>query len=323
MRNWAERRTDRRLVFALVVLALACACGRSDTPRLKVTALPANESPSATEVLVRYQLRNVGGRPLTLDGAAPVCGCVSASPLPAMLAPGASTFLDLQCRSPRTGGSAARELRLLSSDPSAPETLLRITLPARGPGADPAALYFGYVAVGDSAVQDVVLPAPVAIESVALPAESALAVELMPARVDAPYGVRVRLTPRVPGVLRATIDLGAALGALPIVAVAHAGLLAFPPEIRVPSGRGTGLPAITLVDLGDEPAKITRVDYPPGLTGELRTVTPGRQFRLVLRGRGYVGTGRAAISLRGAAGEPLVTIPVVGSEPGAPAAPRA
>lgn len=306
-------RADWRLVVAVSTLAFAC--GRSDPPRLKMSPLSA----SANDV--RYQLRNVGGRTLMLDGLAPACGCVPTSRLPETLAAGASTVVDLQCRPTRTVGEAVRELRVLSSDPSNPETIVRVTLPGQGPGPDPAALYFGYVPVGESAVRDVVLPVPVAVETLTPPAQAELAVEPMPARADAAFGVRVRFTPRVPSVVRATIDLGPAGGPLAVVAVGYAGILALPAEVTLPRATGAaGLPVITLVGVA-EPLAITHVDYPPGLSGELRTVIPGRQFRLVLRGRGHAGAG--AIRLRSDAGAPLLTIPVVGSEAGAPAAPRA
>jgi len=293
-----------------VLVSLTLACARSDPPNLKTSLLPGSERPTE----IRYQLRNVGGWPLALDGVAPICGCAAVTPLPEILASGASTILGVQCRAPR-GAAATRELRIRTSDPGGVETVLPITLPGSGPGPEPAALYFGYVRAGESVVRDVVLPEPVAVASLVAPVDTGLALEPMPARGDAPYGVRVRLTPNAPGVLRTTIDLGPA-GPLPVVAVVHAGLLAFPAEIRVPRGSG-GVPPITLVGLGDAPLAIARVDYPSGLSGELRTVTPGRQYRLVLRGRGAPG----AISLQSAAGAPLLVIPVVGADAGSTAAP--
>jgi hypothetical protein len=297
----------------LGLLAFALACARSDPPNLKTSLLPG-----ARPTEIRYQLRNVGGRPLALDGVAPICGCAAVTPLPEVLASGASTMLDVRCRAPR-GDAATRELRIRTSDPGATETVLPITLPGAGVGPEPAALYLGYVRVGESVVRDVVLPAPIPVASLVAPVETGLAIEPMPARGDAPYGVRVRLTPSAPGVLRATIDLGPA-GPLPVVAVVHAGILAFPAEVRAPRRSG-GVPPITLVGLGDEPLAIARVDYPPGLGGELRTVSPGRQYRLVLRGRGSGAPG--PISLRNAAGAPLLVIPVVGADAGTSAAPPA
>ena len=313
MRHPAARHVDLRLAVAVVLVALAIACGRSDPPRLEVTPLPANGTTNSGDL--RYQLRNVGGRTLALDGLASTCGCAAITQLPETLAPGAASVLAVQCRPVRAVGEVVRELRLRSSDPSNPETVLRITQPGGDAGPDPAALYFGYVAVGESAVRDVVLPVAVSAASVMLPAQSELRVEPMPARADGAHGVRVVFTPRLAGVVRATVDLGPAGGMLPVIAVGYAGVLAFPAEVRLT--RSAGLPNITLIGLGDEPLAITHIDYPPGLAGELRTVVPGRQFRLVLRGRGLAGAaGQAVIRLRREGGDPILTIPVVGAEIG-------
>jgi hypothetical protein len=320
MRHPATR-GERWLAVALV--ALAVACGRSDPPRLEVRPRPADAT--ASSGMVGYQLRNVGGRPLALDGLTPACGCAATARLPEVLAPGASTTLTVRCRPSRTTAQVVRELRLRSSDPSNPETVLRVTLPGVGAGPEPAALYFGYVPVGESVWQDVVLPAAIAAESVRGPLGSELGIEPMPARADGARGVRVRFTPRVAGVVRTTIDLGAAGGALPVVAVAYDGVLAFPAEVGLSrASGGAGLPVITLVGLGAEPLAITHVDYPPGLGGELRMVVPGREFRLVLRARGRIEAGgAAAIRLRRGPGDPVLTIPVVGSAAGDPAGPAA
>ena len=313
MRHPAARHVDLRLAVAVVLVALAIACGRSDPPRLEVTPLPANGTTNSGDL--RYQLRNVGGRTLALDGLASTCGCAAITQLPETLAPGAASVLAVQCRPVRAVGEVVRELRLRSSDPSNPETVLRITQPGGDAGPDPAALYFGYVAVGESAVRDVVLPVAVSAASVMLPAQSELRVEPMPARADGAHGVRVVFTPRLAGVVRATVDLGPAGGVLPVIAIGYAGVLAFPAEVRLT--RSAGPPNITLIGLGDEPLAITDIDYPPGLAGELRTVVPGRQFRLVLRGRGTAGAaGEAAIRLRREGGDPILIIPVVGTEIG-------
>jgi hypothetical protein len=156
----------------------------------------------------------------------------------------------------------------------------------------------------------------VAAESLTQPAEAGLTIEPMPVRADGALGVRVRFAPRVAGVVRADLDLGPAGGMLPVTAIGYESVLAFPAEVRLSSATGAaGLPVITLVGLGAEPLAITEVDYPPGLAGELRTVIPGQQFRLALRGRLHAdaaGFGVAAIRLRrDAGGAPLLTIPVV------------
>jgi hypothetical protein len=329
MRSPPASRADQRRVARLVValMMLASACGRSDPPRLTLSPLLASGTASASSSVVDacFQLRNVGGRVLALDGVVSACGCVATSHLPETLAPGASSRLDVRCRLPRTiGDVVVRELRLRSSDPSNPETAIRVTLAGAREGPDPSALYFGYVPVGESVTRDVVLPMAVAAGSLTPPTEAGLTIEPMPVHADGAHGVRVRFAPRVVGVVRADIDLGPVGGVLPVIAVGYGRVLAFPAEVRLPSA--AGLPAITLVGLGDEPLAITQVDYPPGLAGELRTVIPGQQFRLALRGRllaDAAGVGSAAIRLRGdAAGEPLLTIPVTRAPSGGADLPR-
>jgi hypothetical protein len=310
----AARSAELRVALA-VLAALAVACGRSDPPRLKVTAMPGGAQQGAVDV--RFQLRNVGGRELVFDGLAPACGCAAVSRLPETLASGASTMLDVRCR---VGREAIRELHLSSSDPGSPDTVLRVTLPGNGASVDPAALYFGYVPVGESVVRDVTVPAAATLEGLAPPDRPELAIEALAPRADGTRGARVRFTPRVPGVVRAAIDLGSAAGVLPVVGVGYDGVVAYPAEVALPPAAGsTVLPAVTLIATGSQPLAIAHVDYPPGLAGELRAVVPGRQFRLLLRG-GVDAAGPAAIRLHGAAGgEPILTIPVVGLASGAAA----
>jgi hypothetical protein len=123
----------------------------------------------------------------------------------------------------------------------------------------------------------------------------------------------VRFTPRAAGVVRATIDLGPGADPLPVTAVAYDGVVAFPPEVRVPRTTGApGLPSIMLIARDGAPLAIGDVDYPDGISGELRTIVPGKQFRLLLRGRVPPGAPDAAIRVRrDPASEPLVVIPVV------------
>jgi hypothetical protein len=291
------------------VLVFAAACGGGGPPRLDASALPA-AAPVAGVTELQVRLRNVGGRTLALDGVGRVCGCAAANELPAALAPGASALLRLRCRAPRTAGAARRDVALRTSDPQQPTTVLSEALPGSGPG--PAPVYFGYVAVGAAAVRDVVLPGAVALDALPPPAEPALALEALPSRPAGATGVRVRFTPARAGVVRATLDLGTAGGALPIVAVGYDGVLATPPEVRASSPRGA-LPAVTVVNTRASPLAIARVEYPPGIEGELRTIVPGRQLRLVLRGRAAAEpSGAAAVRLLGADGvTPVLTIPVV------------
>jgi hypothetical protein len=308
------RRAEIVVVLLAATVAAASGCGRSDPPRLKVSRLPPSAATSAVEA--RFQLRNVGGRPLGLDDVVPACGCVPTSHLPEALASGASTTLDVRCRVPRGAGDVVRALRLRTNDPANPETSLSVTLTGSGTGPDPAALYFGYVALGTEAAREVVVPA--ALGELPVPAHADFAVESLPARADGALRVRVRFTPRTAGVVRATLDLGPAGGRLPVTAVGYGELMAFPAEVRVPRPSGAaGLPSITLVARGDRPAAFGRIDYPAGITGELRTVVPGKQFRLVLRGRGSDLPRDAAIRVHAAAtGEPMLAIPVVNAVAG-------
>jgi hypothetical protein len=299
------------LGIAIVLALLAGACGRSDPPHLAVSALPVRTVTDAIEA--RFQLRNAGGLPLALDGVVPACGCVPTAGFAATLAAGDSTILAVHCRAPSGTGPVVRELRLRSSDPGSPETPLRVTLVATEAGPSPAALYLGYVAVGQSAVGDVVLP--LAVGERAWSPRSDLSVEPLPVRADGALGVRVRFSPRTPGVVRATLDLGPAGGRLPVSAVAYDRVMAFPAEIRSPRPTGArGLPPLTLVAAGDAPLAIGHIDYPAGMSGEVRTLVPGRQLRLVLRGRSTAHQPDAAIRVYGdGGGEPILTIPVVGT----------
>lgn len=303
------RRVDRAAALALLA-ALAAGCGGNETPRLKATALPAS-APLAGTTDLRVQLRNIGGRTLALDGVGRICACAATNDLPAALVPGASAMLDLRCRAPRSASAVQREIVLRTSDPHEPATVLSVPLPGVGPGAVPAAVYLGYVAVGDTAVRDVVLPSAVAIESLARPTDGALALEPLPSRADGARGVRVRFAPTRAGIVRAALDLGPGVGPLPVVAVGYDGVMAMPSEVRVPTAGNGALPAITLVVTDDAPLTIGRVEYPAGIQGELRTVVPGKQVRLVLRARGAAARS-GAIRILGADGATsLLTIPVL------------
>jgi len=311
------RSKPRSRLLAALALALCAACDGGDPPRLVVSTAPATSVAAAAPIVTtRVQLQNLGGRALLLDGLVPACGCASTAGMPARLDPGARAFVDVACRLPPTGSATFRELRLRSSDPAAPDQALRVSLPAAKIGPDPATLYFGYVAIGSSAIRDVALPDAVAIDGLPTPGP-VFNYEPVPPRLAAGRsGLRVRFAPRGPGVVRATLDLGPA-GTIDAIGVGYANVLAYPAEVRVPSPAHAGnLPAITLIGIGTEPLDVTRIDYPAGLGGELRTVVPGHQFRLVLRARGGGTTAGDAIRLRtGDVEEPVVSIPVVRDQP--------
>lgn len=302
------RRVEHAAALAILA-ALAAGCGGNETPRLKATALPAS-APLAGATDLRVQLRNIGGRTLALDGVGRICDCTATNDLPAVLAPGASAMLDLRCRAPRSATAVTREIVLRTSDPHEPATVLSAPLPGIGPGAVPAAVYLGYVTVGGTAMRDVVLPSAVAIESLPRPTDGALTLEPMPSRADGARGVRVRFAPTRAGVVRASLDLGPGVGPLPVVAVGYDVVIATPPEVRIPTAGNGALPAITVVVTGDAPLTIGRVEYPDGIQGELRTVVPGKQARLVIRARASAARN-GAIRILGADGAtPILTIPV-------------
>jgi hypothetical protein len=296
-------------IAALALAALTSACGGGEPPRLDVGAGTVEVAGVGRGIEARYELRNAGGRLLLLDGVVPGCGCTTASRLPPALAPGAAATLALACSPIRAVNE--RALRLRSSDPATPETTVPLVLPAAAGSADPAGLYFGYVAVGGSVVRDVVTTSAVPPDGSRLP--PGFTVEAMPARADAATGVRVRFTPRVPGLVRAALDLGPS-GTIAVSGVGYRDVLAFPAELTLPAATGArGLAGITLMGVGGDPLEITRVEYPPGVGGELRTVVPGRQFRLVVRTRG-ASDGAAAIRLHtDSSDEPTVVIPIVGA----------
>jgi hypothetical protein len=151
------------------------------------------------------------------------------------------------------------------------------------------------------------------------------ALESLPDRPDGTHAVRVRFTPHAAGVVRTVLDLGAAGGTLPATAVAYAGVMAFPAEVRQQRPTGAaGLPTVTVVVRGAEPITIGRIDYPAGIAGDLRTVVSGKQFRLLLRGRAPASAGEQAIRFhRDGASEPFLVVPVVDLAPGDAPRPRA
>jgi hypothetical protein len=115
--------------------------------------------------------------------------------------------------------------------------------------------------------------------------------------------------------VRSLLDLGPA-GRLPVTAVGYAGFVAVPAELRVPPVPAPSWPAITLLAVGDAPLDVGRVEYPPGLGGEIRPLVPGRQVRLVLRSRGPAVAG-GEIRVHPATGSsPLVTIPILPPDAG-------
>ncbi len=299
----------RRAAVVLVAAWLAAGavgCTRGAPARLAVTPLPSARVDGVLRAA--FELRNEGERPLFLDRVVPACGCGVRSRLPAELAAGAVTRLDVECRGPRITGDDACELRLFTSDARSPETPLRVAV-GRVPAGIPP-VYLGYVAVGTTLARDVPLPSTTG--EIAPRPGGELEVEAQPPAADGTPVLRVRFTPRFAGVVRRTVDLGPA-GRLPVTAIAYARAVAFPPEVRLPRPTGaSGLPTVMLVATGAAPLAIARLEYPPGMTGELRAVVPGRQYRLVLRARGATPARDAEIRVVAAGlAEPVLVIPVI------------
>jgi len=339
-----------RVLAAL--LAGACACRVAAPPRLEVTGGVVGTTPSSVSVpaegasrpvavragelvTARYEISNSGGRTLMLHGLTLACGCRLAAALPDALDPSESATITARCRAPFATGDAVRELRLLSSDPEQPETRLRLTMAVIGVGAEPPALYFGYVPVGGAVVRELTLPASsrdgaggngrrldaggagAATGEPAIPgpvaADPAISIEARPPRSDGARVYLVRFAPRAAGPLHTLLDLGPEAGGVPVSGVGFQRVLAFPAEVTLPSVlTAGGPPTIALKSVDEDPLAITRVELPPGLAGELRAVRPGHEFRLVLRARAPYDAHAGVIRLHTSApGEPLVTIPVL------------
>jgi hypothetical protein len=74
---------------------------------------------------------------------------------------------------------------------------------------------------------------------------------------------------------------------------------------------------IALKSSAESPLEITRIAYPEGFTGELRTITPGHEFALTLRARsehrattGATAGSDAVVLYTTDGDEPVLTIPV-------------
>jgi hypothetical protein len=304
----------RRAEASLIVLVLAGACGTASPPRLAVTALPAapavddprsvSSGGSGAAVLVRYELANGGGRPLVLHGVVLDCGCTLASVLPDALAPGERATIALHCRAANAGGAVTRTSRLITSDPATPEAPLRVAFAAAPPVAEPGALYFGYVPVGAAAVRE--------IASTTAPSagDPALTVEARPPRADGRAAYRIRFAPTAAGPFRGVLRIGAAT--MPVSGVGYAGVLAFPAELELPNPATAGAPpAVTLTNVRAEPLAIAGLELPPGLAGEVVPISPGREFRLVLRVHAPLPAGAGVIRVHtGDVAAPILEIPV-------------
>jgi hypothetical protein len=305
----------RRRLAAALAAALVAGCSRA-APRVDVHG-PRLEPPGGRArangiVRARYEIRNDGGRDLVLHALVPDCGCRVSPARPTTLAPAATQALVVTCRAIPGAAADARAIRLLTNDPVRPETTLTVPVATADPGVRPAAIYFGYVAVGGSAVRRLTLP-PGAPPAAPVASSDAVSVEAEPRRPDGSVGYRVRFAPRAPGVMRAVVELGTA-AVVPVSGVGFTSLLAFPAEVRLPGVTSAGRPAPVMLEyVGAGAVEMRGVELPPGLSGELRTIVPGRRFVLTLRadGRRPVGDPRAIRLRTSAAEEPELVIPVL------------
>lgn len=303
----------RAVATALVAIA---ACSMRSPARLELgdvaTELAAGNARGA---LARVEIRNGGAQALLLHGVRLDCGCRLASPLPDMLAGGERATLVVRCHGDHGASAASHELRVSSNDGEHPETSVRFTLPrSEGVALEPAALYFGYVALGASASREVALPptSDSGANGALVAGDPELQIEERPPRAEGRRVVRIRFTPRQAGPFHGALAFGGRAGALPLSGVGYRTLLAFPAELTVPSELTAGASlAIALKNIGPSAVDVTMLEAPPGLGAELQTTTAGREFRLVLRTRGRVDAAGGVIRLRTSdESEPVLTIPV-------------
>jgi hypothetical protein len=239
--------------------------------------------------------------------------------LPDALAAGERATLVLLCANAADATARPREIGLSSSDPVRGEVVVRFAIPQPiRVAVEPAALYFGYVSIGSSAVRELTLPARSETEDTEgadlspVARDPELQIEQRPPRADGRQVVRIRFAPRAPGPFRGALDLGGRADTVPVSGVGYRNVLAFPAELALPSEVTAGAPpAIALKNVGAAPLEISAVDVPPDFAAEVQTTTPGREFRLVVRVHGRPAAEHAAIRLHTSdAEEPVVTIPV-------------
>lgn len=294
-----------RLAVVLLAPALAAGCEGGAPPHLTL-GQPVLDGAGGTQ-RARVELRNDGGRALALHGARLDCGCRLLAPLPEQLAPGESATLAVRCRAERDAGARARTIAVVSNDPARPEAVAEVAWPPGGIVEGPG-LYFGYVALGVSAVRDLVLRADES-ETAPVSSDPALTFEQRPPRADGAHVLRVRFTPRAAGPLHATLTLGGATR--DASGVAYRNLIALPAEIHVPSETtGGAAPTIALKSVGATPVAITAVETPEGLSGEVQPPGAAHELRLVLRAHGPRRSGGAVVLRTSDPDEPVVTIPV-------------
>lgn len=299
----------------LAALLLASACGQSGgPPRLELSQAEYAARDSSTQPVVgaRFQVRNAGEGRLHLRAVVGDCACHVAIVGSEVLGSREHSTIAARCRVvPGTGG--LRRLRLHSNDPAHGTSLLTIRVPEGGAVARPAAVSFGHVEVGREATREIVVPD--ASSSVRLSTGTdAFALEPGAVGRDGSRTYRVRFTPQEPGVARTILERGSSAVQIAVSGVGFADLAVYPAEVRTPSAVAEDLPPLFLKNLSDAPVEITRIDFPPDITGELQTIVAGEEFRVRLRsvrhevGAGSPGAIRVHTTARGA---PSVVVPVI------------
>lgn len=288
----------RRPAHVAVLVAVLGGCGGGGPPRLDLAEPRVTMRDDVTEV--RVDVGNVGRGVLLVHGVAPGCGCRVTAALPERLVAGARTTLELACLPAGAPGEAVHTIRLGTNDPAHPEQALVVTLPIVPAAAEPRALYFGYVPVGESVTRDLTVAVPGRPPTSPSP-------EIVVEQDPRPGIHRVRFAPSVAGPFRSAIDLGPGVAPVPVVGVGFDGLLAFPAEVAV--GAPDVRTPLVIMNVGEDPLAITGVEYPPGIRGELRQVEPGREYRLTVRVAGGPAPAGGIIRVRTDGASALV-IPV-------------
>jgi hypothetical protein len=294
---------------AALLLALATACGCADgSPRLEVVAAAEGDPPPAAtrgaEIETRVEIRNAGGGRLHVSALVPDCACRADVLGSDVLAAGGRATVVTRCRAvPGAGG--VRRVRLRTNDLEHPETVLAV----RAPAASPAALAFGYVRIGTTAIRRVAV-------SQGVPVTRAPELAIEPgAVVDGVRTYRVRFTPRAPGVLWAALDTTPGAAPIVVTGVGFGAVAAFPAEVRMPSAIADDLPAVVLKRMEGAPFAVARVDFPADVAGEVETVVAGEQVRLLLRTLSDVPAADGPIRIHVAGDAAPIVIPVVRRPP--------
>jgi len=119
------------LVVALLLPVAAAAEERkADGPRIRVEPEGFDFGRVLPDRTLRktFTIRNFGEADLVIEGVSSTCDCTAAEPASSLVAPGASTSLQVELRTRRYSGRLERQVVVRSNDKGRP--LLEITLRA-------------------------------------------------------------------------------------------------------------------------------------------------------------------------------------------------